>query len=139
MNGLKRMVWCAGLGAIAALSLVVAGCADVSPPIITEADSGSTLSLAAGDEFAVVLEENPTTGHVWELTFGAGLRVLSDAYEASSPSPSPGPRLGAGGTHRWLVKAESPGSAEVKGAYRRPWEAATAAPARVFTLTVDVR
>ncbi len=137
MNGLKRVAWYAGFGAVAAFALIVGGCSGDSPRMVTEDDSGSTLSLAVGDEFTILLEENPTTGYSWELKFGAGLRVLSDAYEAPSPSPSPGPRLGAGGVHRWVVKVVSSGSAEVTGVYRRPWEPATAKPAQVFNLTVD--
>ncbi len=158
-----------GTGCVAAaivVALGVVGCGGTpvpspSPSPLGLTHSGSQISVAVGEEFVIVLEENPSTGYSWSMVFDPGLELLRDVPEVPSPVASDDARqiaddgvkqvkgddakqvkgggaeqiMGAPVKHRWVVRATKAGTFKVKGQYRRSWEHSVA-PSEVFTLTV---
>jgi len=102
--------------------------------VVTEADSGTSISLKKGENFTLQLRENPSTGYSWELNVTEGLSVLSDEYTQDEAAED---KVGVGGTHTWILEAVEPGSQHVNGIYRRSWENTTGTEEN-FTLTVEV-
>ncbi|MFA4964206.1 MAG: protease inhibitor I42 family protein [Thermoleophilia bacterium] len=100
---------------------------------LTEKDSSGELVADVGALVTVTLVENPSTGYAWTMWLGPGLRLLEEAYDQPSSSPS-GPQLvGVAGARRWTVRVERAGTTTMKGAYARPWESVNAA---AFSITV---
>ena len=102
--------------------------------VVTEADSGKTISLKNGENFTLNLTEDPTAGYTWELNLSEGLTILDEEYVEH---PNPQHLEGVPGTHSWLIEAVSPGSQKVTGMYKRYWENTTVMEEN-FTLNVDV-
>jgi inhibitor of cysteine peptidase len=106
--------------------------------VITEADNGTTISLENEETFYLSLEENPSTGYSWQINLSQGLSLLSDKYYSpESSAEGQQPLVGAGGVHLWEIKADSEGSQQVNGIYKRSWENTTGTEEN-FTLNVDV-
>jgi len=100
--------------------------------VYSGSDNGKTITVRAGDTFKVRLDENPTTGYSWNLTVGSGLQVVGDRY-----LPNATGLLGSGGYHEWTIMALRPGTYNVSGIYKRPWEP-LAGNERRYGLTVKV-
>ena len=94
--------------------------------------SGQTVTVAPGDRLELKLEENPTTGFRWVFAEDGVpcFSLVSDAYEG-------GGAPGAGGEHKWQMKAVQLGNCELRLFYRRSFEP-DASPARSFVLHVKV-
>lgn len=96
----------------------------------------STLANGVGTDvgsmFAIVLEENPSTGYAWVMHFGPGLKLLREL--TVTPSASSMPLVGAAGQHLWLFRVDKTGTMAVTGSYVRSWSPAV--PATRFSLTV---
>ena len=84
--------------------------------------SGTTVRLEVGEELAVRLPENRTTGYRWETVASDDAVVApgGDDYEVA------GTGHGGGGSHRFRFRAVGAGRATVALALRRPWETAAA-------------
>jgi predicted secreted protein len=112
--------------------------AQASPPAIRIVDDGSasgSVQLPLGREFELDLGANPTTGYTWRCRIADPARVrLKSRDFRPSASGSP-PRLGAGGTERFVFEAVGAGTEQVHLEYRR---GETGAPARTYDLTVTV-
>jgi len=105
--------------------------------VITENDSGKTISLKNGENFTLNLKENPTTGYSWQLNLSKSLSILSDEYTQDKfPGEKEAPE-GRGGIHSWVIQATAPGSQQVNGIYKQPWMNTTGTEQN-FTLTVEV-
>jgi len=124
--------------------LCVLGCATTSQappassPRITVSEPGGQVTLTVGQELAMQLQGNVTTGYVWELVAPVPdvLTVIDPGtYRASNGSE---PRVGAGGTASFVFRAARPGKGVLELVYRRPWER-DAPPARMVRVDVDVR
>jgi|GEM_PF-753647 len=102
--------------------------------VITEADSGKTISLKTGENFTLNLTEDPAEGYEWELNLSKGLTILDDEYVEH---PNPQHLEGVPGTHSWLIEAVAPGSQKVTGIYKRLRENTTDIEEN-FTLNIDV-
>ena len=100
---------------------------------LAEDASGREIELALGQQVAIRLPENRTTGFQWDLeSSGKPVCVLvNDAVEGQTGAP------GQGATHLWKFRAARPGQGTIALAYRRPWER-QAAPAQTFTVRVRV-
>jgi inhibitor of cysteine peptidase len=104
---------------LAALVLTVSGC-DLDGKVKEYRDPAALIEVEKGDEFAIVLESNPTTGYQWKLAepLEAEIVVLvKTEYEAPDTE-----LLGAGGEEKWTFKAEGLGDTSITLAYVRPWE-----------------
>lgn len=77
------------------------------------------VTLTKGTSFNIQLEENPSTGFMWEMTFPEVFDLQCDKY---APYPGSEGLAGAGGTHSWSLLANDPGTYEIKGVYKRSWE-----------------
>jgi inhibitor of cysteine peptidase len=97
-----------------------------------------TLRLAVGQQAAVSLKENPSTGYKWQIdrAGSSNLAILRVSDLGFSRGGAGGKRIGAPGLHRWSVSARAPGHAVVVFSYRRPWE--HGAPARRHTVAVEI-
>ncbi len=100
--------------------------------IITEADTGTSISLKEGENFTLKLKENPGfTGYSWELNMSPGLVILSEEYENQNPPDMYDGPL----THSWIIEAVGQGNQQVNGIYKRPWESTTGTE-KTFILNV---
>ena len=101
--------------------------------LIDESFSDQVVRLPVGQVIELRLQENPSTGFRW--SFAADGRpsctVVADSFERGAGPP------GAGGDHKWQLKAVRAGACHLKLFYRRPFEP-DAPPARTFTLDVQV-
>jgi inhibitor of cysteine peptidase len=102
----------------------------------TAKDSPGSVTADVGSVFAVVLEENPSTGYSWTMKIGPGLELMGDRFVA--PSPSPSPLAGAGGQRIWVIGVRKAGETAVTGIYARPADAATKSSAD-FSLSVHAQ
>ncbi|MDD3043022.1 MAG: protease inhibitor I42 family protein [Methanosarcinaceae archaeon] len=100
----------------------------------TEADNGKTVSLENGDIFILELPENPSTGYSWELGMNMGIDILEEGYIQDE---KPLEMVGVGGTHFWIIKADSSGSQKISAVYKQFWEEETGDEER-FELTIEV-
>jgi inhibitor of cysteine peptidase len=81
------------------------------------ADPGTPIQVAAGEEFALELEGNPTTGYTWQITADSQvLELLGQEFEAG------GEGVGAGGREVIHLRALADGETELACEYRRPWD-----------------
>ncbi|MDN7025003.1 hypothetical protein FGU65_08905 [Methanoculleus sp. FWC-SCC1] len=92
----------------------------VEEPVFTMDDNGTTVTVARGSEFAIRLDENPTTGYEWNATYSDNLSLVNDTFV-----PPETQLVGAGGVRVWQFEAAETGTAEFMAVYKRPWEEAT--------------
>lgn len=88
------------------------------------------------DTLTVTLEENPTTGYLWNTVMGTEgiLELQSDAY---TPTKTSDKVVGSGGNHSWVFKGVKNGETVLTFKYFRPWEKEdTATETRTYTVTV---
>ena len=100
--------------------------------LVDETFSAQTVELPVGQVMELRLQENPTTGFRWVFAEDGVpcFSLVSDAYEG-------GGAPGAGGEHKWQMKAVQLGNCELRLFYRRSFEP-DASPARSFVLHVKV-
>jgi inhibitor of cysteine peptidase len=88
----------------------------------SENDSQSTVYAIVGDFIIVELEENPTTGYSWNITYSEGLKLEEDEFLEASTNVS---LVGAGGSHIWIFQVTDTGEQSLSAIYVRPWEEIT--------------
>jgi inhibitor of cysteine peptidase len=81
---------------------------------------GEALDVKVGDEVAVVLDENPSTGYGW--AYKEEPEGLLKEVGKESKSLSEERLIGAGVTSVWKFKAVSEGEVKLTYLYYRPWE-----------------
>ncbi|MDK2891527.1 MAG: inhibitor of cysteine peptidase [Methanoculleus sp.] len=123
----KKSIYSVLIAGLLTLCLLGAGCTSQpaepgTPPaaeeyVFNETNNNETVTLPAGSEITISLDENPTTGYEWNVTSSAGLEYVNDTYIA----PETG-LVGAGGVHVWEYLAAEEGSAGFSAIYKRPWE-----------------
>jgi inhibitor of cysteine peptidase len=99
---------------------------------ITEAMNGSQAEVALGDQFAIRLGENPTTGYRWNVQEidQSAFEFIDDSFKPSTGS------VGAGGNRRWLMRAKLAGDFPLAFEKKRSWEQSGV---ETFTVTIRVR
>lgn len=104
---------------------------------VGEAENEGGVVLAEGQEMAVSLPSNPSTGYGWQVAEGDE-SILQQIGEVEFHPPGEGDEapLGKGGVERLRFKAVGPGQACLKLAYRRPWERGE--PRQSYSLEVSV-
>jgi inhibitor of cysteine peptidase len=101
---------------------------------LTDADDGATVQLAVGGTLIIALRSNPTTGYSWAIAGDLPQTLRVEGEARFVPAGSTQPVLGAGGTEVWTFTAVSPGDADLKLGYRRPFE--TNLPLKTFSVIV---
>jgi predicted secreted protein len=73
---------------------------------------------AAGQTVIVSVDENPTTGYLWDLEPEPpdSVRILNTAFIP------PGPGIGGGGERRWTLQIEKGPRIRLLAHLRHPWE-----------------
>jgi inhibitor of cysteine peptidase len=121
---------------VAPLSLGPAAAQKNAAPTIMRS-TAAPLTLAPGAETTIVLEENLTTGFGWRLDLSGGtpccVTITDLGHERRSGDTA---AVGAAGLHRWRLRAQSAGHAELRFVYQRHWEQQ---PVREHLISVDVR
>lgn len=88
----------------------------------SENDTLSTIYAIPGDMITVELEENPTTGYSWNISYSEGLELKNDSYiEANNAEGI----VGASGAHQWTFEVIDSGEQNISAVYMRPWEEKT--------------
>jgi predicted secreted protein len=99
-----------------------------------EHSNGNKIELHVGEEFVIILHENPTTGFRWNpISSGEpACTLLDNSFDSIGSTP------GNGGSHSWHFQTVKVGSSKIEYAYRRSWEHGRP-PAQTFTLSIYVR
>jgi inhibitor of cysteine peptidase len=116
---------------------VLSACAarPAGPVELAQKQSGSTQSLAAGQELSITLDANPTTGYQWALD-GA---LPPQLKQVGEPKYSGGSgAIGAGGSEEWTFSGATPGEARLRLKYWRSFESSVP-PVQTFDITVNVK
>lgn len=92
------------------------------------------MAVGLGDEIAVVLERNATTGFRWVLVKSDSV-VIMHRGESSNETTSFG-LAGSSGTWTWNLAAQRVGGCPVRFAFHRTWE--DEAPTATFRCTGKV-
>lgn len=88
---------------------------------------------ANGQSFSVSLDENGTTGYLWNYKIGDESIVKLEKSEFTSSAPKG--VAGAGGTRIFTFRAVASGKTTIVLNYARSWENA---PIKTVTVTVEV-
>ena len=99
-------------------------------------DPGKTIEVAAGDDFKIIIEANPTTGYHWELVGELDetvVQFVSTDYHAGEPVMP-----GSGGSDAWTFRAVAAGETTITlGNY--PPSNDPVDPAQTLTFTIVVK
>lgn len=79
-------------------------------------NNNATVSVKNGDIFQITLEENPTTGYLWNASVTSGLTIVNDTFLPSSTA------VGAPGLRQWQVQANAVGTQTFSAVYMRSSE-----------------
>jgi inhibitor of cysteine peptidase len=104
---------------LATLTLAVGGC-ELDGEVKEYRDPANLIEVEVGEEFAIVLESNQTTGYQWELAEELDTEIVvlvKTEYEAPDTEV-----MGAAGEEKLTFKAEKLGDTSITLAYVRPWE-----------------
>lgn len=99
--------------------------------LLTREHDGQTVIAQVGSTLLLVLDESPTTGHVWvDRSEGGVLAADGDEF-----SPARAGVVGGGGEHRFRYRVLQPGIRRLQLALMQPW-AGDAPPADRYDVTV---
>ncbi|MCX5881328.1 MAG: protease inhibitor I42 family protein [Deltaproteobacteria bacterium] len=102
---------------------------------LLERDHGHDFTIDLGEELAIRLPGNPTTGYLWEVAAN-DTAVLKQKGETAFVADAD--RIGAGGQSIFRFVPCGVGSTRLKLVYRRPWEKEIQ-PIKVFEVVVTVK
>lgn len=115
--------------------LVLSGCGGrEAADELQVSDPAKQLEAAAGKEFKIILDSNPTTGYHWELVGELDERAVqfvSKNYKADGLQT-----VGSGGTDVWVFKAVAAGETSITLGYYPPDLSAEAEQTITFTVVV---
>ena len=118
---------------IASLALTACSSGPASPAPFEISDPAKIISAAAGSEFKIVLESNPSTGFHWALVDDLDESIVkfvsNDFKGAETPMP------GSGGVDIWTFQATAAGEAKITLGYYPPSNEPTD-PQQTLTFTV---
>ena len=99
-------------------------------------DGKKLMEVKAGEEFAISVYANPSTGYEWQLANPLDaqfLQLLGKEYLTEDTT-----LVGAGCEQLWRFKALKPGSAKISLKYLRPWEK-DVAPVKIEEFQVTIK
>jgi len=121
------------LAGILLVALTLAAC---NPSVPSYSDDSRPINTGVGQEFAIELASNPTTGYSWGVDFDS--KILSQVSKDYSSSAPPG-MVGAGGSDKFVFKALAAGTTDLKFKYYRSFEPSTVPPIETKTFKVTVK
>ncbi|WP_019925023.1 protease inhibitor I42 family protein [Nocardia sp. BMG111209] len=128
----------AGAVAVADAAPVIHAAPIAEPLMVGSDDDGHAVTMTVGQELAVALPDNPSTGYRWQLgdLDQNVLRVDGDPQTRANPAGGFVP----GGPDQavWTFAAESPGTTTLTLVSARPWEQSAPSGPR-YSLTVTVK
>jgi predicted secreted protein len=101
--------------------------------VYTKADKNITAKV--GEQFAIELESNASTGYSWQLT-GTLSPVVAKVSNTYIPGPNADKLAGAPGTEKWVFKGVSKGDALVQMEYMPPGAGGEPGDTANFNVTV---
>lgn len=104
--------------------------------VLTEADSGRTLTVKKGSDIELRLPENPSTGYVWQFQ-AFDIQTFDFLGQQSFVPADSAEMVGKPGLKVFTARAKAPGEARFALAKYRSWEGEAAAVER-FAVTVKV-
>jgi inhibitor of cysteine peptidase len=104
--------------------------------VLTDANNGKTVSIAAGKTFDVSLKGNPTTGYQWQIKKIEGDAIQQAGNDDYAPDSNPRGMVGSGGTFVFHFKVTKSAKTAIRLVYVRPWEKDTP-PIQSFEVTID--
>jgi len=121
------------IAVVATLALALVACASGALELTAE-DAGTTQALKGGQELAVTLGANPSTGYNWEIDgeLPAQLEQLGEPEFAAESQLA-----GAPGSQTWRFRAAAEGEGVLRLKYWRSFEP-TVPPVATFEVTVEV-
>jgi inhibitor of cysteine peptidase len=116
-----------------------AGSDPAEPAVVAigEAEAGTTVNLAAGDQLVVSLPANPGTGYTWELQPAPDEAILKLAAEPQFAAQDTN-QVGAPGLLTFTFDAISAGETMLSLVYHRTWETGVA-PLETYEVMVRVK
>lgn len=93
----------------------------ISTHTITKQDNGKEVSVNVGDIIQIELEENGTTGYVWQID-NLDKTYFELVSEDTKKTTADNNIAGAPVIGIWQIKALKQGSSSIKMDYFRPWE-----------------
>jgi len=109
-----------------------------TPKPLTFSDPALPIVVVRGQEFAIELESNPSTGFAWSITTPpdpALVEVLTPEGNTQAPSADGG--VGAPGSTIFEFEGKASGSATVTFTYARPNAPEEDATTQTFTINVS--
>ena len=133
MNLKSRIFW-----SVLAL-LLISGCANQPAAISAGIEqSGQAIRMQVGQQLAVTLPSNPSTGYRWEVeTIDEGLLRQQGEPEYQALESAANALPGEGGTETFRFEALGMGEAPLRLFYRRPSDEGE--PAEIFFLMIIIQ
>ncbi len=119
-----------------ACSLANATQAPTAAPNLNISDPAKKLETAAGSEFKLIIDSNPTTGYHWEIIGEVDATIVefvSKDFKGSEPVAP-----GSGGVDVWVFKAVGAGETHITLGYYPPSNDPVE-PQQTVTFTVTVK
>ncbi len=121
---------------IAALTLTACGGKPTEAPVpqLEISDPGKSIEVAAGNEFKIVIESNPSTGYHWELIGNLDesvVQYVSNEFRAQEPVAP-----GSGGSDVWVFRAVAAGETKIVLGHYPPGQGEPATQEVTFTIVV---
>ena len=99
---------------------------------VTAEDADRTIAVKVGDEIAIALAENSTTGFQWTVeSLPPELTMIASDLEGGDAA-----RPGAAGRRTIRLHAASPGTAQLRLRYGRRWEGEGGGRQCAFTFAI---
>lgn len=89
-----------------------------------ESNNGQTVPVKKGDTVVIKLNENPTTGYMWNTTLTPGITSAA-ANGTYVQNQTPAGMVGVGGIRTWNLTITDNGTQTFRGVYMRSWEPVT--------------
>ena len=91
-------------------------------PTLSFTDADSSIIVKVGQHFTITLEENPSTGYMWEDPEISDTEVVKLVSSPKVDDPSEPELVGAPTKVKWEFEALEVGTATIVFKYKRPWE-----------------
>ena len=118
---MKKYIICVLLGLVMLFNVSCDSDNDSDEVVLTESNSGSTVTLKVDEKLLVILDSQPSTGYIWYLTELNESIVSQNGESEFSPDND---LIGAPGKERWPFKAVAVGQTNLRMEYRRSGESA---------------